>query len=546
MKTEQPLQPRIDTFISDLERYLLEQDGDRALLAREASELAGISKAANPKLSGILEALHETVAEGTVGAGDTPADLLPLVFQLRDLIGGLELVEAEETRGPFLEIDLHEEIARVFSVDEERHRLLNAALRAGQSMYLLVLRCAPDYLDGVEAALEEQLQVLRMERQDRTSRLTVLVVEAVEPSVEALISERFNGAEAVRDFTVRPVMPAELNRQLSIDHGWYRTLPPLSMHTDQSTLERIWVILDQTDPEQLGRGQRSLWGELRADLVGALSVDLRELLSGMVGALTSMAVERNRQVRITFQGDAGTVGAEIAEPLREALFEVFANAIIHGIEPAEERLAAGKDPAGEIRCTAHNSSEGLTIRIHDDGRGVDEQMVRHAGGRSGSGKRPSSGLPKARSTLVDRLGGVLKLKSGARGATVVVQLPAVRGVYRAVRFRRLDVELSVPAAIVEWAEPVAEHRSVRDRAGARYLRYQRQLVPLVEPVYSWEGDEHGLRGGGDVRNAPPAAVVLRVGGAILALAADSIGESVVITGGDANSVRPVVLQALPL
>jgi chemotaxis protein histidine kinase CheA len=52
------------------------------------------------------------------------------------------------------------------------------------------------------------------------------------------------------------------------------------------------------------------------------------------------------------------------------------NALDHGIEPADERRAAGKPEAGHIELAARIDDGTITIEVADDGRGVDWDRVR--------------------------------------------------------------------------------------------------------------------------------------------------------------------------
>jgi HPt (histidine-containing phosphotransfer) domain-containing protein len=62
--------------------------------------------------------------------------------------------------------------------------------------------------------------------------------------------------------------------------------------------------------------------------------------------------------------------------LNKILIHILRNAIDHGLESTEERLSKGKDPYGCIRYHIMESVEGLSIRIQDDGRGLDLKSLR--------------------------------------------------------------------------------------------------------------------------------------------------------------------------
>src|SRR5581483_9261352 len=63
-------------------------------------------------------------------------------------------------------------------------------------------------------------------------------------------------------------------------------------------------------------------------------------------------------------------------PFWSSLTHVVRNAIDHGIEPAVERVAAGKPAHGRLRLAIRARGAELTVQISDDGRGVDWDLVR--------------------------------------------------------------------------------------------------------------------------------------------------------------------------
>jgi chemotaxis protein histidine kinase CheA len=63
-------------------------------------------------------------------------------------------------------------------------------------------------------------------------------------------------------------------------------------------------------------------------------------------------------------------------PFWSACVHLLRNAVDHGIESAEERLAAGKPAAGQLTLSARQVEGEVLIAVHDDGRGVDWEGVR--------------------------------------------------------------------------------------------------------------------------------------------------------------------------
>jgi two-component system chemotaxis sensor kinase CheA len=79
--------------------------------------------------------------------------------------------------------------------------------------------------------------------------------------------------------------------------------------------------------------------------------------------------------------DIQTVGAEtqidklVADRLYDPLLHVLRNAADHGLEPPQERLAAGKSDTGLIRLTAAQVGSEVRITVEDDGRGLNRKKI---------------------------------------------------------------------------------------------------------------------------------------------------------------------------
>ncbi|MCX5747043.1 MAG: ATP-binding protein [Proteobacteria bacterium] len=63
-------------------------------------------------------------------------------------------------------------------------------------------------------------------------------------------------------------------------------------------------------------------------------------------------------------------------PLWNTLVHAVRNAIDHGLEDAETRIAIGKSPAGTLALAAKQSNQTLSIELRDDGRGIDWSAIR--------------------------------------------------------------------------------------------------------------------------------------------------------------------------
>ncbi len=78
-----------------------------------------------------------------------------------------------------------------------------------------------------------------------------------------------------------------------------------------------------------------------------------------------------KKVQLKISGESTQVDRDILQRLEAPLGHLLRNAVDHGIEPAEERRAAGKPEEGTVRLEARHNSGVLQVIVADDGRGVD-------------------------------------------------------------------------------------------------------------------------------------------------------------------------------
>lgn len=89
-----------------------------------------------------------------------------------------------------------------------------------------------------------------------------------------------------------------------------------------------------------------------------------------------LAKKQDKRVRVVMEGGETEADKNMIEDLAEPLLHCVRNAIDHGIELPEERLAAGKPEEAELRLSARREGERVVIEIGDDGRGIDVERVK--------------------------------------------------------------------------------------------------------------------------------------------------------------------------
>jgi two-component system chemotaxis sensor kinase CheA len=89
-----------------------------------------------------------------------------------------------------------------------------------------------------------------------------------------------------------------------------------------------------------------------------------------------IAAMTGKEVRLIMDGENTEVDKTVIERLSDPLTHMIRNAIDHGLESPEDRVAAGKPREGVVRLAALHRSGRIVIEISDDGRGINRSRVK--------------------------------------------------------------------------------------------------------------------------------------------------------------------------
>lgn len=97
---------------------------------------------------------------------------------------------------------------------------------------------------------------------------------------------------------------------------------------------------------------------------------------GLPRMVRDVARQLGKQVRLLVSGEGTEVDRDVLESLEGPLSHLLRNAVDHGIESEQVRVAAAKPPVGTIRLEARHHAGMLAIAIRDDGGGISAERVR--------------------------------------------------------------------------------------------------------------------------------------------------------------------------
>ena len=115
--------------------------------------------------------------------------------------------------------------------------------------------------------------------------------------------------------------------------------------------------------------------EIQESAMSIRAQPISSVFSRVPRILRELAASTGKQVKLELVGESTELDKTVIERLGEPLTHLIRNAVDHGIEDAEERLAAGKPAEGTLVLSAEHRSGRILIRIADDGRGINRERV---------------------------------------------------------------------------------------------------------------------------------------------------------------------------
>ena len=94
-----------------------------------------------------------------------------------------------------------------------------------------------------------------------------------------------------------------------------------------------------------------------------------------------------QEVRLEMEGIDTELDRTVIEAIRDPLTHLVRNAVDHGIETPDVRVARGKPAEGRLLLRAFHEGGKVNIEITDDGGGLSVERIRERGRQGGPGSR---------------------------------------------------------------------------------------------------------------------------------------------------------------
>jgi two-component system chemotaxis sensor kinase CheA len=111
--------------------------------------------------------------------------------------------------------------------------------------------------------------------------------------------------------------------------------------------------------------------ELQTSVMSIRMLPVKTVFQKFPRLVRDLARSQGKEVQLVIEGEGIELDKTILEQIGDPLVHVIRNAVDHGLEPSQERLANGKEASGQITLRAFHEAGGVAIEVTDDGRGLD-------------------------------------------------------------------------------------------------------------------------------------------------------------------------------
>ncbi len=264
------------------------------------------------------------------------------------------------------------------------------------------------------------------------------------------------------------------------------------------------------DMVNCGRQVSRMIDDLIIDIKSSLLLPFSSLLNIIPKIVWDLSKEYSKEISVEITGDNIEIDRRILEELKDPLIHLIRNNIDHGIETPDVRIAKGKNAGGKILiAVTHDADRKISIRIEDDGSGIDKEKVIQSSIKNGliddetaktlSNKETFSlifrsgvstkefvtdisgrGLGMAIvAEKVAKLGGTIEVKSVVdKGTSFLIRVPQTIATFRGIVVSVEEQRMIIPSINLDKAIRV-DKNAILTVGTKKAINYSEESIPFL-------------------------------------------------------------------
>ena len=258
------------------------------------------------------------------------------------------------------------------------------------------------------------------------------------------------------------------------------------------------------------RQLRKLTDDLQDISMSLRMVSISGTFQKMNRIVRDMKKALNKDVRLTIIGEDTEIDKTIVDSISDPIMHIVRNSMDHGIETTkEERIAAGKDPQGELILSASHTGSEVIISISDDGQGMDTEKILAKAARNGLLTKPESEYSKKEilSLLmlpgfstneevtefsgrgvgmdvvkknVESVGGTISITSElGQGSCTTLKIPLTMAIVDGMEIRVGRSIFTIPISNIRQSIKIARENVLHDAKGNELVKIMDEFYPII-------------------------------------------------------------------
>ncbi|MDR1204384.1 MAG: chemotaxis protein CheA [Peptococcaceae bacterium] len=146
--------------------------------------------------------------------------------------------------------------------------------------------------------------------------------------------------------------------------------------TNKTRLEQINALSQLPELNETVEQINRITTDLQSVVQTVRMVPIESVFNRFPRMVRDLVKELGKEVNLIMEGKETELDRTVIDEIGDPMVHLLRNSLDHGVEMPNERTAAGKNPVGTVKLSAHHEGNNVVITVEDDGKGIDVNAIR--------------------------------------------------------------------------------------------------------------------------------------------------------------------------